>query len=141
MEKKIIVILAILILAAPVLADVNQQATMNGGNNVQVKSSLTGENQIKIKINQEAWNMGPGDINQDIGVHVTGNVQLLDQDSIMVISDSEFEVNNEMIGINLISVDLNQYGSNSNIGNLSQGIDLLIDNNVAMLNQDVIVIV
>ncbi len=141
MRKKILVMLVILILAGPVLADVNQQATLNGENNVKVKSSLTGENQIKIKINQEAWNMGPGDITQDIGVHVTGNVQLLDQDSIMVLSDSELDVNNEMIGVNLISVDLNQYGSNSETGDISQGINLLIDNNVAMLNQDVIVIV
>jgi len=141
MRTKILAILAILILSAPVLADVNQQASLNGGNNAQVKSSLDGENQIQIKINQEAWNMGSGDINQDIGIHVTGNVQILDQDSIMVLSDPELDVNNEMIGINLISVDLNQYGSNSDTGNLSQGIDLLIDNNVAILNQDVIVIV
>ncbi len=141
MRKEILVILLIMILAAPVLADVNQQATLNGGNNVAVKSKLTGENQIKIKINQEAWNMGPGDINQDIGVHVTGNIQILDQDSIMVISDHDLNVNNSMIGVNLISVDVNQYGNNSNSGNISQGINLLIDNNVATLDQDVVVVV
>jgi hypothetical protein len=141
MRKQILVVLVIMILAAPVLADVNQQATLNGGDNVKVKSNVNGANQINIKINQEAWNIGPGDINQDIGVHVTGNVQILNQDSILVITDPELGVNNEMKGVNLINVDLNQYGNNSNTGNVSQGIDLLIDNNVEVLNQDVIVTV
>lgn len=140
MRRIIIMLLIVLSLSLPVLADVNQQATLNGGNNDKVKSDMNGENQIKIKINQEAWNMSPGDINQDIGVHVTGNVQLLGQDIIMVLSDSELEVNNEMIGINLISVDLNQYGNNTNTGDIRQGIDLLIDNNVQMLDQDIFVI-
>jgi hypothetical protein len=140
MKRIIILLLVILSLSLPVLADVNQQASLNGENNNKIKSNPDGENQINIKINQEAWNMGAGDINQDIGVHVTGNVQLLNQDSIIVLSDPELDINNEMIGINLIRIDLNQYGNNADKGNISQGIDLLIDHNLQILDQDVIII-
>lgn len=114
-------------LAAPVLADINQ------------KASISGENGVVVTVNQEAWNYGSGDINQDVGVHVTGNTQIMDQDNVLVLS-SDGDVNSTITGLNLITVDLNQYGNNIGSGDISQGIEILVYNNVQIIDQDVVIL-
>ncbi len=134
--KKILAMLGVmLILTVPALADVSQKAGLNG------------ENAMEVKVDQVAWNAGSGDIEQDIGVQVTGNYQMMDQDSITLIDgslisdpDSSGFVNNTMKGLNIIRIDLNQYGNNSGSGNIGQSINVLVDNNVQTLDQDIIVI-
>lgn len=135
--KKILAVLGvILILTIPALADVSQKARLNG------------ENAMEVKVDQMAWNYGSGDIKQDVNVHVTGNIQMMDQDSITLIdgsliSDPDYSgfINNTMKGRNIIRIDLNQYGNNSGSGNIGQSINVLVDNNMQTLDQDIIVIV
>ncbi|SNQ62139.1 hypothetical protein [Candidatus Methanoperedens nitratireducens] len=135
--KKILVVLGvILILTIPALADVGQKARLNG------------ENAVIVKVDQIAWNYGSGDINQDMSVQVTGNYQMIDQDSMTLlggslISDSDYSafVNNTMKGRNVIRIDLDQYGNNSGSGSIGQSINVLVDNNVQTLSQDIIVII
>ena len=128
MRKVLVLFAVILILAIPVLADTSQKAKIDGGNIVA------------IRVNQMAWNYGPGNINQDVGVRVTGNHQIIEQDSLIAIADpDDTNVNNTMKGINLIKVDLNQYGNNTGSGNIEQGINVLVDNNYQTLDQDVVV--
>ncbi len=134
--KKILAVLGvILILTIPALADVSQRASLNG------------ENAVVVKVDQIAWNYGSGDINQDISVQVTGNYQMIDQDSITLINGSLIPdlnysgvVNNTMKGRNIIRVDLNQYGDNSGNGNIVQSINVLVDNNMQRLDQNIIVV-
>lgn len=130
--KEVSTLLAvILILAVPVLADINQKANLNG------------DNIIEVDIKQTAWNYGSGDIYQDISTHVTGNYQKLSQDSTVLISGSDhgFDINNTMKGMNLIVIDLEQYGNNSGSGNINQHIDVLVDSNVQILDQDITVLI
>src|SRR5574341_372380 len=101
--RKILAVLAIiLILAVPVIADINQ------------KAKLTGDNTVEIKVKQTAWNYGSGDINQDIGVLVKGNYQMVSQDSLVLISDSDYadNINNTMNGTNLIILNLDKFKKN-----------------------------
>lgn len=129
---KILALLGIvLILAVPVLADINQNAR------------ATGRNMMEVKVDQIAWNYGHGDINQDVNIHVTGNYQLLDQESRVIISDSDYDtdINNTQKGLNFIIVDLNQYGNNTGSGDIAQGINVLIDDNVQTVDQDVRVLI
>ncbi len=134
--KKILAVLGVmLILTIPALADISQKARLNG------------ENAVDVKVDQMAWNYGSGDIKQDVNVHVTGNIQMMDQDSLTLmdgslISDPDYSgyVNNTMKGRNIIRIDLNQYGNNSGSGNIAQGISVLVDNNIQKLDQDVIVV-
>ncbi len=135
--KKILAVLGVmLILTVPALADVSQKARLNG------------ENAMEVKVDQVAWNYGSGDIKQDISVQVTGNYQMIDQDSITLIdgsliADPDYSgfVNNTMKGRNVIRIGLNQYGNNSGSGNIGQSINVLVDNNVQTLDQDIIVII
>jgi hypothetical protein len=134
--KKILAMLGmILILTIPALAEVSQKAKLNG------------ENAVEVKVDQVAWNYGSGDLKQDISVQVTGNYQMMDQNSITVmdgslIPDTNYSgfVNNTIKGRNIIRVDLNQYGNNSGSGNMAQGINVLVDDNMQKLDQNVIVI-
>jgi hypothetical protein len=134
--KKILAVLGVmLILTIPALADISQKARLNG------------ENAVDVKVDQMAWNYGSGDIKQDVNVHVTGNIQMMDQDSLTLmdgslISDPDYSgyVNNTIKGRNIIRIDLNQYGNNSGSGNIAQGISVLVDNNIQKLDQDVMVI-
>ncbi|VVB90122.1 Uncharacterised protein [uncultured archaeon] len=134
--KKILAMLGvILILTIPALAEVSQKAKLNG------------ENAVEVQVDQVAWNYGSGDIKQDISVQVTGNYQMMDQNSITVmdgslIPDTNYSgfVNNTIKGRNIIRVDLNQYGNNSGSGNMAQGINVLVDDNMQKLDQNVIVI-
>ena len=134
--KKILAMLGvILILTIPALAEVSQKAKLNG------------ENAVEVQVDQVAWNYVSGDIKQDISVQVTGNYQMMDQNSITVmdgslIPDTNYSgfVNNTIKGRNIIRVDLNQYGNNSGSGNMAQGINVLVDDNMQKLDQNVIVI-
>ncbi len=145
--KKIFVLLFVLLVAAfPVLADINQNADLNGGTdggNIKKSSDLAGGNLIVVNVDQEAWNYGTGDINQDIDISVTGNIQMLDQNDDMMIEDPGFdgEINNTIKGFNLIKINIDQYGKNIASGNISQGIEVEIEGNVQNLDQDVLVIV
>jgi len=128
--KKILAVLSvILILAIPVLADINQKAKM------------TGDNVIEINVKQTAWNYGSGDVNQYIDVVAAGNYQMVSQDSIILISDSDHSSNisNTMNGTNLVILNLDQYTKNMGSGNVAQGIEVTIEDNIQMLDQDVIV--
>ncbi len=145
--RKILVLLSVLLLAAfPVLADINQNANLNGGTdggNIKKNSDLYGGNLIVVKVDQEAWNYGSGDINQDLDISVTGNIQMLDQYDDVMIADPDFEgdINNTIKGFNLIKIDVNQYGKNLNSGNISQGIFVEIEGNIQNLDQEVLVII
>ncbi|KCZ72053.1 hypothetical protein ANME2D_01454 [Candidatus Methanoperedens nitroreducens] len=136
--KKILTTLAIiLLLIVPAVADINQNAR------------LRGENMVLVSVNQEAWNYGSGNINQDIGIHVTGNHQIIDQDSRLVLMNSSLvldpdyavDINNTMKGLNRIVIDLDQYGNNSGSGSIAQGIEVLVDDNVQILDQEIIVLI
>ncbi|GEM_PF-1411496 len=136
--KKILMMLAvILILMVPAVADINQNA------------NLRGENMVLVRVDQVAWNYGSGDINQDIGIHVTGNYQMIDQDSKLVLMNSSLvldpdyaaDINNTIKGLNRIVIDLDQYGNNSGSGSIAQGIEVLVDDNVQILDQDIIVLI
>ncbi|KCZ72047.1 hypothetical protein ANME2D_01448 [Candidatus Methanoperedens nitroreducens] len=118
-----------MILAIPVLADIDQKAKM------------TGDNVIEINIKQTAWNYGSGDVNQYIDVFASGNYQMVSQDSIILISDSDHSSNisNNMNGTNLVILNLDQYTKNMGSGNVAQGIEVTIEDNIQMLDQDVIV--
>lgn len=135
MREILAVLVVILILTVPALADVGQRARLNG------------ENAVEVRVDQVAWNYDSGDIKQDISVHVTGNYQMMDQDSITLIDGSLIPntnysgyVNNTIKGRNVIRVDLNQYGTNSGSGSIAQGINVLVDDNIQKLDQDVIVL-
>ncbi len=134
MRKIIAIIIAavlpiLLIATCPVLADTNQKALLNGGN-----AAL-------VKVTQIAWNLGDGDISQNIDVRVAGNYQKIDQDSIVIISDDfEGNINNTITGINLIKVDLDQYSKNTGSGRISQGIEVAIEGNIQVLDQGILVI-
>ena len=123
------VLVMLMILATPALADTNQKAKM------------TGDNIMEIKVKQVAWNYGSGDINQNIDVLVTGNYQMVSQDSLVLISDSDYtgNINNTMNGTNLISLNLDQFAKNTGSGKTIQGIEVKIEGNVQILDQDVIV--
>ncbi|HEY9204280.1 MAG TPA: hypothetical protein VIO58_00030 [Candidatus Methanoperedens sp.] len=119
----------LLIAATPVLGDANQKATLNGGN------------AAVVKVSQVAWNLGDGDISQNIDVRVAGNYQRIDQDSLVIISDDyEGNINNTINGINLIKVDLDQYSKNMGNGKVSQGIEVAIEGNIQVLDQGILVI-
>ena len=145
--RKILALLSVLLVAAfPVLADINQNANMNGGTdggNIKKNSDLLGGNLIVVKIDQEAWNYGSGDINQDIDISVTGNIQMLDQYDDVMIADPDFEgdINNTIKGFNLIKINIDQYGKNIASGNISQGIYVEIEGNIQNLDQEVLVII
>jgi hypothetical protein len=123
--KKILVLMAIMIFAIPVLADINQKADFDGGNI------------ISVKVSQIAFNYGSGDINQYMNVDVSNNIQMSDQDSIVVIVDNDFEgnVTTNLKGINLIKLDLDQFANNTASGNISQGIEVQIEGNMNILDQ------
>src|SRR5574341_1014167 len=136
MSKIIALLVVLLLFAAPVLADVRQKARLNG------------DNIMEISVDQVAWNYDAGSIKQDISVLVTGNYQEIDQDSLVMIGDSlasdpEYNgnISNTMNGLNLIRVDLNQYGNNSGSGTLVQGISVLVSDNMQKIDQDVIVLI
>lgn len=127
---KIIAALAFILITAsalsfPVNADINQKADLNGGN------------AAVVKVKQEAWNYGSGNVNQYTGVLVSGNIQTLDQDSAVVITDPDVIVNNTMNGINLIIVDLNQDAKNHGSGDISQGIEVTVEGNIQIMNQGI----
>ncbi|SNQ62566.1 hypothetical protein [Candidatus Methanoperedens nitratireducens] len=126
---KIIAVLAFILTASalsfPVNADINQKADLIGGN------------AAVVKVKQEAWNYGSGNVNQYTDVLVSGNIQILDQDNVVVITDPDVMVNNTINGINLIIVDLNQGAENHGSGNVSQGIEVAVEGNIQILNQDI----
>ncbi len=127
---KIIAALAFILITAsalslPVHADINQKADLNGGN------------AAVVKVNQEAWNYGSGNVNQYTGVVVSGNIQMLDQDNVVVIADPDATVNNTMNGVNLIKVDLNQNAENHGTGNIAQGIEVTVEGNIQITDQSI----
>lgn len=130
--RKISALLAvILLITVPVLADINQKASVDGGN------------LIDIKVSQEAWNYGSGNINQDIAISVIGNSQFiyqysLYQDSFVDILDPDTDnamINSTMSGLNLIRIDLSQYANNTNSGIVSQSINGVITGNNQFIYQ------
>ncbi len=130
--KKILAVLGIiLILAVPVFADVNQRA------------KIAGDNVVEVRVKQSAWNYGSGDINQDIGVTVKGNYQMISQDSLILISDSDYagDINNTMNGKNLFKLNLDQFTKNMGSGNVVQGIEVAVEGNVQILSQDTTVLI
>lgn len=136
MKKIVAFLVVLLLLAAPALADIRQRANLNG------------DNVMEISVDQTAWNYNSGNIKQDVNVLVTGNYQDIDQDSIVLIggslaSDPEYtgKINNTMNGLNIIRVDLNQYGNNSGSGTLVQGIGILVSDNMQKIDQDIIVLI
>ena len=131
MRRIIVLLLVFISLISPVMGDVNQSADLTGGNTV------------KIKAVQQAWNFGSGDINQDLDVLVTGNIQMVDQDSIGLIHDAEdnVNINNEMKGFNLIVVDLIQYAKNKGSGDTDQNIGIKVSGNIQMIDQDIILLI
>lgn len=137
--RKISALLAVILVTAfPVLADINQNAGLSSGKSAN--NNLHGQNAVEVSVAQEAWNYGSGDINQDINVHVTGNIQTLSQDdSLVLISDPSygFDVNNTMKGLNLIRLDLSQFANNSDSGNVAQSINVLMNNNIQLLEQNI----
>lgn len=125
MRKVIALLLVTLMLSVPAFANVDQ------------KASISGENAVVVKVNQEAWNYGSGNINQNLGVHVTGNTQLMDQESVIIDAG---DINSTIKGMNLIKIDLDQYGNNTGSGNIVQGINVLVDNNIQILDQKEMVV-
>ncbi len=119
------ILIAVSALSFPVHADINQKADLNGGN------------AAVVRVNQEAWNYGSGNVNQYTGVLVSGNIQMLDQDNVVVIEDPNATVNNTMNGINLIKVDLNQNAENHGSGNIAQGIEVTIEGNIQITDQSI----
>lgn len=125
--RRILAVLAVILIAAlPVFADINQ------------KADLKGANIIDIKVGQTAWNFGSGNIDQNIKADVGGIVQLIDQDSVVFITDpdSAGNINNTLHGVNLIRFDLDQYSKNYASGNVSQYIELEVEGIVQRLDQD-----
>ncbi len=118
-----------LFLTVPVFADVNQKANLNGERSVD----------SDVNVKQTAWNEGSGNINQDINVSLKGNKQvenMLDQDGIVLIgSDYEGNVNDTIKGRNLIKIDLSQYGKNTGSGNIDQGLDVKVEDNIQIMYQ------
>ncbi len=130
--KKITASLAIILICIiPVSADVDQKAKLNG------------DNVITVKVNQEAWNYGSGSVKQEMEVSVTGNYQTISQDTLVGISDPDYEgyINNTINGFNLIKVDLNQEATNRASGNIVQGIDVVVEGNIQTLDQRIIEII
>lgn len=123
-----LLVVVILFIAVPALADINQKANINGASK--------GENVIQVSVKQNAYNYGSGNINQNVGVHASGNFQSLDQDNSVVVLGDLADVNSTITGINLIKIDLEQYGNNTGPGNTAQGIDVVVENNVQYLDQD-----
>lgn len=126
--KRISVMLAVvIIMAIPVLANIDQKATLNGETSAE----------SNVEVDQVAWNHGRGNISQDIGINITGNEQILEQDGTVVILDPDYadDINNTIKGHNLIKIDLSQYGNNKGSGNIDQGIKILVENNIQMLDQ------
>lgn len=130
MRKILALLTGILFITVPALADINQKASIDGGN------------LIDIKVSQEAWNYGSGNINQDIAVSVVGNNQFmyqysLYQDSFVDITDPDTNntINNTMSGLNLIRIDLSQYANNTNSGNIAQSINSVITGNNQFIYQ------
>ncbi len=138
MSKISVLLAVILVMAFPVLADINQNAGLSSGGTVG--NNLVGKNIVEVSIAQEAWNYGKGNINQDIEVDITGNIQTISQDdNLVLISDPayEFDVNNTMKGLNIIRLDLSQYANNSNSGNVAQRINALMAGNIQLLEQSI----
>lgn len=132
--KTISVLLAVvMIMAIPVLADIDQKATLSGEDNVE----------SKVKVDQVAWNYDRGNISQDMGINISGNYQILDQDGSVLILDSDYadDINNTIKGHNLIKIDLSQYGKNTGSGDIDQGIKILVENNMQMLDQNSMVVI
>jgi len=88
-------------------------------------------------VDQVSWNYGNGNISQNIGINITGNEQILEQDGTLVILDPDYadDINNTIKGRNLIKIDLSQYGKNTGSGHIDQGINILVENNIQMLDQ------
>lgn len=127
---KIIAALAFILIMAsalslPVHADINQKADLNGGN------------AAVVKVKQEAWNYGSGNVNQYTGVLVSGNIQILDQNNVVLIADPDATVNNTMNGVNLIKVDLNQNAKNYGSGDIAQGIEVTVEGNIQITDQSI----
>lgn len=137
--RKITALLAvILVMAFPVLADINQNAGLSSGGSAG--NNLQGQNAVEVSVAQEAWNYGSGDINQDLDVHITGNIQAISQDdSLVLISDPAyaFDVNNTMMGLNIIRLDLSQYANNSDSGSIAQSMNVLMANNIQVIEQNI----
>ena len=138
--RKISVLLAvILVMAFPVLADINQNAGLSSGRSVD--NNLNGKNAVVVSVAQEAWNYGSGDINQDLDIHVTGNIQTISQDDDLVLISSDpanaTDVNNTMKGLNVIWLDLSQYANNSGSGNIAQRMNALMAGNIQVIDQDI----
>ena len=131
MRGILVLLTVLLILTIPVLADTNQKAKLNG------------DNVLEIKVKQTAWNFGDGNINQDISVRATGNYQMVSQDNLVLISDSDYtgNINNTMNGTNLIRLNLDQFAKNTGSGDTAQGIEVTVEGNVQFLDQDIIVAV
>lgn len=129
--KKILALLVVLIAAYPALADINQKADLNGGN------------AIIVEVKQVAYNYGSGDINQDANVRVSGNLMMADQNSLAVLWDSNYagNITNNLNGVNLVKVDLFQYGNNIGSGDIYQGIEVEVEGNLQILDQRARVIV
>lgn len=138
MSKISVLLAVILVMAFPVLADINQNAGLSSGKSAN--NNLHGQNAVEVSIAQEAWNYGKGDINQDIEVDISGNIQKISQDdNLVLISDPAytFDVNNTMKGFNLLRLDLSQYANNSNSGNVEQRINALMAGNIQLLEQSI----
>lgn len=127
MKRISVLIAVVMIMAIPVLANIDQKATLNG--------ETSGESNVDV--DQVAWNYGSGNISQNIGINITGNEQILEQDGTVVILDSDYadDINNTINGHNLIKIDLSQYGKNTGSGDIDQGIKILVENNFQMLDQ------
>lgn len=131
MRRILAVLVLVCITAYPVLADINQKADLNG------------DNKIVVRVAQMAWNHGDGDVNQNAFVRAAGNIQMINQDSLVVISDDNYSgnINNSFNGNNSIRLDLLQFTQNYASGNVSQGIEVVIEGNIQILDQDAFVIV
>jgi hypothetical protein len=130
--RNILTLIVVLIIAAtPVLANVYQKADLSGGNAVD------------IKVDQTAWNHGNGNIYQNIGVKVTGNVQVMDQDNIVMVSDDDHsgDVNTSIAGLNIIRINMNQFAKNEGSGDLGQSADILVTDNRQELDQEILLMI
>jgi len=127
MKRISVLIAVVMIMAMPVLATIDQKATLNGETS----------SESKVEVDQVSWNYGKGNISQNIGINITGNEQILEQDGTVVILDPDYadDINNTINGHNLIKIDLSQYGKNTGSGDINQGINILVENNFQMLDQ------
>ena len=127
MKRILALVLVVMIMVIPVLATIDQKATLNGDKDAK----------SRVEVDQVSWNYGNGNISQNIGINITGNEQILEQDGTVVILDSDYadDINNTIKGHNFIKIDLSQYGKNTGSGDINQGINILVENNFQMLDQ------